>query len=120
MNVCSSCYRKLPPDAFTYENKTYKTCVNCKTSRAEKKGSKKNALVDNTDGEESPVEILSIDEINSYVADTISGLERDVALFLTFRVKLNEATLTTVGTDVRVMAKLIIDEIEEGDDYKWM
>ncbi|CAG8470522.1 8793_t:CDS:2 [Dentiscutata erythropus] len=25
MNTCSSCYRKLPPEAFIYENKLNKT-----------------------------------------------------------------------------------------------
>ncbi|CAG8576602.1 34173_t:CDS:2, partial [Racocetra persica] len=69
--------------------------------------------------QKAPIEIIAIDEINNYIFDMINGLENDTALFSTFYVKLDEATLNAVGIDVRVMAKLIIDEIEEGDDFKW-
>ncbi|CAG8810938.1 15629_t:CDS:1, partial [Dentiscutata erythropus] len=48
----------------------------------------------------------------------ISRLEYNTTLSSTFCVKLDEATLNTIGTDIRVMAKLIVDEIEEGDEFK--
>ena len=120
MITCSSCFRILPPDAFVHNNKIYKTCARCKTNRAKKKNTKQSILVDDANNEETPVEIISIQEIRSFIADTIDGMEHEAELFLTFYVKLDEETLCAVGTDVRVMVKLIVDEIEEGDDYVWM
>ncbi|CAG8693711.1 2671_t:CDS:2 [Cetraspora pellucida] len=114
MDTCSSCYRQLPPEEFVYKNKIYKTCVKCKTSRTEKK-----KLADDIDSEEDQIEIIPINEISSYISDIIDGLE-DAILFSTFYVKLDEDTLTSVRSDVTIMAKLIVDEIEEGDDFKWV
>ncbi|CAG8710228.1 17205_t:CDS:2, partial [Racocetra fulgida] len=82
----------------------------------EKENSKKAV---NTDSEEAPIEIITIDEISNYISNMIDGLEYNTALFSTFYIKFDEIILNAVGVDVRVMAKLIIDEIEEGDDFKW-
>ncbi|KAF0519156.1 ATP-dependent DNA helicase pif1 [Gigaspora margarita] len=117
MDNCTSCHRKLPPEAFIYENKSYKTCAECKTNRAEKKKSKEIADIDS---KEAPIEIIVIDKINNYISDMIDGLEHDTALSSTFYVKLDEATFNAVGNDIRIMARLIIDEIEEGDDFQWI
>ncbi|CAG8695212.1 4702_t:CDS:2, partial [Cetraspora pellucida] len=121
MGECTSCHRKnLPSEAFVYENKTYKTCTICKAARAGKASTRKNASADNVNSEETPVETIFIEEISNHIADLISGLEHDEMLSSTFHVKLDEATLCAVGTNVGVMAKLIVDEIEEGDDFKWI
>ncbi|CAG8797077.1 21120_t:CDS:1, partial [Dentiscutata erythropus] len=40
-------------------------------------------------------------------------LEYDITLSSTFCVKLDEATLNTIGTDVRVMAKLILMKLRK-------
>ncbi|CAG8758150.1 22486_t:CDS:2, partial [Dentiscutata erythropus] len=93
MDTCTSCNRILPPEAFIYENKSYKTCAECKTNRAEKKKSKKTTDIDT---EEAPIEIIAIDEINNYIFDMINGLENDTALFSTFYVKLDKATLNAI------------------------
>ncbi|CAG8603857.1 11442_t:CDS:2, partial [Scutellospora calospora] len=86
----------------------------CKTSRAEKK-----KLADDIDSEEDRIEIIPINEISSYISDIIDSLE-DSILFSTFHIKLDEDILTSVGTDISIMAKLIVDEIEEGDNFKWV
>ncbi|CAG8558379.1 10918_t:CDS:1 [Racocetra fulgida] len=115
MPTCTSCNHILPPEAFIYKNKSYKTCAKCKTSRAKKKNSEKAA---DTNSEKASIEIITIDEISDYISNMLDGLEYDTALFSTFYIKLDKIILNAVGVDVRVMAKLIIDEIEEGDDFK--
>ncbi|CAG8531326.1 12949_t:CDS:2 [Racocetra fulgida] len=72
------------------------------------------------DSEGAPIEIIAINKINNYIFDMIDGLEHNTTLFSIFYVKLNEATLNSVGNNVRIMAKLIIDEIKEGNDFKWI
>ncbi|CAG8567382.1 11559_t:CDS:2 [Dentiscutata erythropus] len=91
-----------------------KISTECKTIRAEKKNSEK---VANTNSEEASIKIIAINEINNYISNIIDRLEHDTALFSVFYIKLDELTLNSVGVDIRVMAKLIIDEIEKGDDF---
>ncbi|CAG8759788.1 6501_t:CDS:1, partial [Cetraspora pellucida] len=91
------------------------TCAKCKTNRAKKKKFKKLADIDS---KEAFIKIIAINEINNYISDIINRLEHNTALFSTFYIKLDEVTLNTIGIDVRVMAKLIINEIEERDDFK--
>ncbi|CAG8773327.1 3825_t:CDS:2, partial [Racocetra fulgida] len=81
----------LSPEAFIYENKLYKIYAKCKTNRAEKKIQKSADI----DSKEVPIEIIVINEINNYISDMIDGLEHDIALFSTFYIKLDEATLNT-------------------------
>ncbi|RIB11490.1 hypothetical protein C2G38_2203306 [Gigaspora rosea] len=114
MNTCTFCYYKLPSKAFIYKNKSYKTCAEYKTNRAKKKKSKQIA---NIDSEKAPIEIIEIDKINNYISDMIDGLECNTTLISTFYIKLNEATLNAIGIYIRIMAKLIIDEIEEENDF---
>ena len=70
-----------------------------------------------TNNKETLVKIIFIQEIRSFIAYMIDSIEHVDELFLTFYVKLDEATLCAIGTDIRSMDKLIVDEIEEGDDY---
>ncbi|CAG8672132.1 19946_t:CDS:1, partial [Racocetra persica] len=91
------------------------TCTECKTSRAKKKIYEK---VADTNIKEAPIEIIIIDKISDYISNMINGLEYDTALFSTFYVKLDKIILNTVGVDVRVIAKLIINKIEKRDDFK--
>ncbi|CAG8817435.1 17860_t:CDS:1, partial [Racocetra fulgida] len=84
----------------------------------EKRATKKGILDDNTNNEEAFIEIISIHEVSDYIADMIDNLELHSALHLTFRVRLENIS-DTADIDVRMIAKLIVDEIEEGDDYNW-
>ncbi|CAG8624372.1 2217_t:CDS:2, partial [Racocetra fulgida] len=59
-------------------------------TRVEKRNFKKAA---NIDSEETPIEIILINEISNYISDEIDRLESDTALFSTFCIKLDEATL---------------------------
>ncbi|CAG8794267.1 1705_t:CDS:1, partial [Dentiscutata erythropus] len=77
------------------------------TSRTGKKNFKKAV------SEETPIEIILINKISDHISDEISRLKYDTTLSSTFCVKLNEATLNTISTDVRVIAKLIVDKIEK-------
>ncbi|CAG8712669.1 3462_t:CDS:1, partial [Racocetra fulgida] len=73
----------------------------------------------NIDDEETSMEMISFDEISNYVSDMINGLgEYDTLLVSTFCVKLDKATLKAIGTEVGIMAKLIVDEIKEADDFR--
>ncbi|KAF0356993.1 ATP-dependent DNA helicase pif1 [Gigaspora margarita] len=55
----------------------------------------------------------------STIANTIDNLENHSKLSLAFGIRFDEVTLNTVGTDVKAIATLIIDEIESGDEYHW-
>ncbi|CAG8738391.1 1460_t:CDS:2, partial [Racocetra fulgida] len=71
----------------------------------------------NIDDEETFIEMILFDEISNYVSDMINRLgEYDTLLVSTFCIKLNKATLKATDTEVEIMAKLIVDEIEEADD----
>ncbi|CAG8622961.1 13727_t:CDS:1, partial [Cetraspora pellucida] len=67
--------------------------------------------------EEILSEIIFIEEISNYIADSIASLENNAILSSTFYVKLDEAMLCAVGMNVEIMTKLIVDKIEE-DDFK--
>ncbi|CAG8618528.1 2489_t:CDS:2, partial [Cetraspora pellucida] len=91
----------------------------CLTTKAEKKVAKKSVLDNHTNNDDTFIEIISIHKISDYIADIINNLEINNALHITFRVRLeNISDITNV--DVKMIAKLIVDEIEEGDDYNWI
>ncbi|CAG8764035.1 10563_t:CDS:1, partial [Dentiscutata erythropus] len=58
--------------------------------------------------------------ISDYIADTTANLEPDDSLILAFCVKLDEDTLSAADVNVRMIAKLIVDEVEKGDGYNWV
>ncbi|CAG8445736.1 7597_t:CDS:2 [Cetraspora pellucida] len=105
MPSCSTCSRNPPPEEFIYKGKSYKTCNSCRAVRTPKKN--------------EPVEIISLHEISNHIANAINNLENQAELSLIFHIRLDDVTLSGVGTDVKLMTKLIIDEIEEGDGYNW-
>ncbi|CAG8653246.1 13847_t:CDS:2, partial [Racocetra persica] len=82
-------------------------------SRAEKRNAKKNKSLDDSDLEQAFIEIISIQEISNYIANAIDDLNDHAELSFTFCVRLDEATIKDIDADVRIIAKLIIDEIEE-------
>ncbi|CAG8564321.1 10959_t:CDS:2, partial [Racocetra fulgida] len=119
MPTSSTCAGDLPSDAFIYKGKNYNTCNSCRISRVEKRNTKKNKLLGDFNPEQTFVKIISVQEISNYITNAINDLDDHAELSLTFCVRLDEATINDIDADVRVMAKLIIDEIEEGDNYKW-
>ncbi|CAG8775533.1 25377_t:CDS:2, partial [Dentiscutata erythropus] len=106
MPTCSTCSRDPPPEEFVYKGKSYKTCNSCRAVRTPKK--------------EEPIEIISLHEVSDYIANAINNLENQAKLSLTYHIRLDDAILSEVGTDVKLMTKLIIDEIEEGDGDQMM
>ncbi|CAG8790587.1 2895_t:CDS:1, partial [Dentiscutata erythropus] len=103
MPFCTSCSRTLSSAEFIYEGKSYKTCARCMTNKAIKK--------DNLD-EKTIIEAISIQNISDYITNAIADLEHCSELSLVFRIQFDEITLGIVGTDVKAMTILIIDEIE--------
>ncbi|CAG8719743.1 14917_t:CDS:2 [Dentiscutata erythropus] len=89
MPTCSTCAGNFSLEEFIYKDNDYDTCNCCKISRAKKRNAKKNKLLDDSNPEQMFIEIISLQE------DTISDID----------------------ANVRIMAKLIIDEIEEGNNY---
>ncbi|CAG8804020.1 27066_t:CDS:1, partial [Dentiscutata erythropus] len=55
----------------------------------------------------------------NHIANAIDNIENQAELSLVFQIQLDDTTLSGVGTDVKLMAKLIINEIEEEDGYNW-
>ncbi|CAG8613866.1 2209_t:CDS:2 [Cetraspora pellucida] len=45
--MCTLCFYLLPPEAFIYKNKYYKTCSACLTTKSNKRAKKKALPVDN-------------------------------------------------------------------------
>ncbi|CAG8660528.1 12100_t:CDS:1, partial [Dentiscutata heterogama] len=107
----------LSSDAFLFKSKYYDTCNCCRISRAEKRNAKKNKSLDDSDLEQVFIEIISIQKINNYIANAIDDLNDYAELSLTFCVRPDEATIKDINTDIRIMAKLIINKIEEGNNY---
>ncbi|CAG8833767.1 38156_t:CDS:1, partial [Gigaspora margarita] len=114
MPFCTSCSRTLSSEEFIYENKSYKTCARCMTKVKDKPVEK-----DKLDNEKAII-IISVQDISDYIANTIDNLENHSKLSLAFGIRFDEVTLNTVGTDVKAIAILIIDEIESGDKYYWI
>ncbi|KAF0562302.1 hypothetical protein F8M41_000075 [Gigaspora margarita] len=59
-------------------------------------------------------------EISNYIANAIDDLNDYAKFSLTYCVQLDEDTIKDIDRNVRIIAKLIIDEIEEGDNYNWI
>ncbi|CAG8786521.1 43781_t:CDS:2 [Gigaspora margarita] len=113
MPTCSTCTGILSSNAFIFKGKNYDTCNHCRTSRAEKRNTKKNKLLNDSDLEQMFIEIISIQEISNYIANAIDDLNDYAELSLTFCVRLDEDTIKDIDRNVRIIAKLIIDKIEE-------
>ncbi|CAG8704386.1 8133_t:CDS:2, partial [Ambispora gerdemannii] len=66
------------------------------------------------------MEEIIFTDIIKYVSNKIANLEQDAGLFFNLCVKLNNDTLITAHHNMKLLVRLIVDEIEEGDGYKWM
>ncbi|CAG8848470.1 29585_t:CDS:1, partial [Racocetra persica] len=68
--------------------------------------------------ENNTEEIVFINIIE-YISNKISDLEEDSGISFNLRIKIDDNTLTNAQHDTKLLAKLIVDEIEEGDGYNW-
>ncbi|CAG8658211.1 13977_t:CDS:2 [Dentiscutata erythropus] len=108
MPFCTSCSHTLSSEEFIYEGKSYKTCARCMIKIKSKPVEK-----DKLYNEKTIIEVIFVQDISNYIANAIADLENHSKLSLAFSISFDEVTLNTVGTDVKTMAKLIIDEIEK-------
>ncbi|CAG8617151.1 11814_t:CDS:1, partial [Cetraspora pellucida] len=56
-------------------------------------------------------------KINNYIKKMINSLNNYDKLSFTFCVQLNETTTNNINVNVRIMTRLIIDKIEEENNY---
>ncbi|KAF0462176.1 hypothetical protein F8M41_000313 [Gigaspora margarita] len=114
MPFCTLYSRTLFSEEFIYESKSYKTCARCMTKVKGKPVEK-----DKLDDEKAIIEIIFVQDISNYIANTIDNLENYSKLSLAFGICFDKVTLNTVDTNVKAIATLIIDEIESRDEYHW-
>ncbi|CAG8655051.1 1982_t:CDS:2, partial [Racocetra fulgida] len=89
------------------------------TLRTNNKTIKQSELVGDPNIEQPTIKLIFFQEISKYIIVAINDLEYNAELSHSFCIQLDENTLNNIETDVKIMAKLIIDEIEEGDSYNW-
>ncbi|CAG8488152.1 15861_t:CDS:2 [Cetraspora pellucida] len=109
MMFCTSCSRMLSYNAFVLDDKSNKTCAKYLITKAEKKA--KNANV-----EDILMKKISFKQISDYITDSIEQNKNSI----NFRIILDENTLSIANINVKLIAKLIVDKIEEGDGYNWI
>ncbi|CAG8611648.1 7430_t:CDS:1 [Cetraspora pellucida] len=121
-------HTSLSLETFIFENKSYKTCANCLTKRSNKKAEKQSLPSDN-DSESTNIRTESQSENNTdkitfiniieYISNQNSNLEEDLGISFNLRIKIDDNILANVQHDTKLLVKLIVDEIEEGDRYNW-
>ncbi|CAG8551498.1 4578_t:CDS:2 [Gigaspora margarita] len=123
IKTCTSCSCLLPPEVFIYKNKANKTCSACLTTRANKRAEKRASSVNNeleniqTEYQfENEIETIAFTDIIEFVFNKIANLEQDTRLFFSFHVKLDDNILVKVHQNMKLLVKLIVDEIKEGRD----
>ncbi|RIB10878.1 hypothetical protein C2G38_2263281 [Gigaspora rosea] len=124
---CSLCKRtSLPPEAFILYNKSYKTCARCLLAKSKKKAEKRSLPSDNnfegmnnrTESQlEKNMEEITFNNIIEYISNKISDLEEDSSISFNLRIELDDNTLTNAHNNTKLLVKLIVDEIEEGDGF---
>ncbi|CAG8570218.1 16378_t:CDS:2 [Dentiscutata erythropus] len=110
MDKCTSCSRRYPPELFIYKGKTYKTCNNCLTSKAEKKIKLNNDT-------KPIIETISLQVLSEFVAKLISDVEHNNGISFEARIDLNDDIFPITNLDLKSIARVILDKVEEGDDY---
>lgn len=58
---------------------------------------------------------IDLEDISDYVADFMG---REMLAF-DINIRFNDETLTSIG-DVKMLAKAIVDMVEDGDGYSWV
>ncbi|KAF0544537.1 hypothetical protein F8M41_002686 [Gigaspora margarita] len=115
-------------EAFIFNNKAYKTCANCLIARFNKKTEKRPLPSDNNFGStknrtetqlENDTEEIAFINLIEYVYNKFSNLEEGSSISFNLRIELDNNTLTNARHNAKLLVKLIVDEIEEGDGYNW-
>ncbi|CAG8707527.1 25784_t:CDS:1 [Racocetra persica] len=120
------CFHLLPPEAFIYKNKSYKTCSACLTTKSNKRAGKKALPVDNhlesTNDQienqfKDEIETITFTDIIEHIFNKISSLKQNQKLSFNLCVKIDDNILTKINHNMRLLVRLIVDKIEEGDRY---
>ncbi|CAG8516326.1 20758_t:CDS:1 [Cetraspora pellucida] len=109
MPTCSICESIHSSEKFILNSSSHKTCNKCRFTRT----GKKSKLISSLNIENTFIKIILIQEVSQYIMNTINDLEDCVKLFLVFYIQLNKATINDADSNVKTIAKLIIDKIEE-------
>ncbi|RIB12554.1 hypothetical protein C2G38_2200364 [Gigaspora rosea] len=116
---CTSCKcTSLPPEEFIFNNKAYKTCANCLIARSNKKAEKRSLSSDNNRTEtqlENDTKEIAFINLIEYVSNKFSNLDEDAGISFNLCIELDDNTLTNAYNDTKLLVKLIVNEIEEGD-----
>ncbi|CAG8630187.1 14770_t:CDS:2, partial [Dentiscutata erythropus] len=104
---CISCSHTLSHENFVLEDKLYKTCSECLIT-------KRTIKSDSINIENTSIEKISFKEISDYITDS---LEYNNKLHINFHVIHKEKILNIADMNVKLMAKLIVNEIEEAGGY---
>ncbi|CAG8604609.1 hypothetical protein C2G38_2032714 [Gigaspora rosea] len=112
MNRCSFCGHHYPPESFIHKGKTNKTCSNCLISKAEKRRKLENNKTETT--------IKTSHTLCDYVAKLISNAKNTNEISFEIRIDLNNNMFSMATfNNLKSIVRLIVDKIEEGDDYVW-
>ncbi|CAG8796652.1 14498_t:CDS:1, partial [Gigaspora rosea] len=110
--------------AFILDNKSCKTCSRCLLAKFKKKAEKQFLPSDNnfegtnnrTESQlEKGIEEIAFNNIIEYIFNKISDLEEDSGVSFNLCIELDDNILTNAHNDTKLLVKLIVDEIEEGD-----
>ncbi|CAG8746654.1 21501_t:CDS:2 [Cetraspora pellucida] len=110
--MCTSCFHLLPPEAFIYKNKPYKTCSACLTAKSNKRV-ERNALPINNQLEsmnnqienqlENEIETITFTNIIEHISNKVSSLEQDKKFYFNLCVKIDDDILAKVNHDMRLL-----------------
>ncbi|CAG8801876.1 12394_t:CDS:1, partial [Dentiscutata erythropus] len=101
-----------PPESFILKGKAYKTCANCLIFKAEKR-----RKLDN-DSTQTTIETISAQSLSNYIANLISNIENNSRILFEIRIDLTDDTFSKIeSNDLKSLARIIVDKVEEGDDY---
>ncbi|CAG8748196.1 6604_t:CDS:1, partial [Dentiscutata heterogama] len=99
--------------SFKYKGKFYKTCANCLTSKTEKHRKLGKANTQPT------IETILAQFLYNYIENLISNIENNRISFEIY-INLNDDMFSEVEfNDLKSIARIIINKVEEGDDYVW-
>jgi hypothetical protein len=109
--------------AFVYDGKTFKTCSTClgkrrkKANRATTQAGDVQKLAQPTSGVETLFEIVDFQDISDYVAEMMTCHTK---LSFDLHIKFDDEALTSVDHDAKLLAKAVVDMVEDGYGYSWV
>ena len=63
-----------------------------------------------------PSDTIDFQEISDYIAESMSHAK----LAFEMHINLDDEALASVGDDVKLLAKAVVDMFEDGDGYSWV